>query len=136
MMLRRRMMLMEPTPELYPIGTDIITEYIGRDLSGNGLFVANTIINSKTGEYRTTAGDYAASDIYMPIKPWYRFQKSSDGRLYVFAYYDANKNYISSIAYSDLQVHDLPAPPSNAAYARITTHRYQSNWGIKIIRIA
>jgi len=135
MMLVRRQMM--EYLELYPIGTDIIEKYVGRDSVGCALISAMHTISETTGEYEETHLTHAATEVFMRVHPDYRYQKSADGRLYRIAYYDINYNYIgSSPSYNNLKVTDLQAPPPNAAYARYVTHSARSNWNLKIIRIA
>lgn len=145
-MTRRRALMAQKIEdeELYPVGTDLVAMYIGRDVNGLGLFnhehtisnVSNTI-----GEY--VEGPYnAASPIYLPIDPKYRYQKNKGynsyqgGRMYYFTWYDANHNFISQFSENNFDNVDLPAPPSNARYARFATHDNDNNWGIAIIRIS
>lgn len=135
----RRRMLMYKAPELYPIGTDIITMYIGRDENNRANFNLGYVITD-TGEY--TTGNGAASPVFMPVNPNYRYQKSRitadaiAGRIIRFAYYDENYNFISAVSYNNLNVVDLPALPSNAKYARIQTINNLTNFTIAIFRIS
>ena len=119
---------------MYPVGTDIITKYIGRSSNGRGLFVQNTTINKTTGEY--TSGSQGASETYMEINPAYTYQKGSEGRLYVFAMYDKDYNYLGYIKNEGLTTWTLEGILPNARYARMATHSATSNWGITIKRIA
>lgn len=134
MMNVRRAMLMREN-ELYPVGTDVITKYIGRDSNGKGLFVGHMEINVKNGQYVEATTDRAASPVFIPIRSGYVMQKSSDGRLNACAYYDADYNFIAGFSYNNLNVIDFTIP-DGAAYMRITTHLNRNNWGVKITRIA
>lgn len=133
-MLRRREMLESMGGELYPVGTDIIGKYIGRNARGLANFVPYTIINLETGAYEE--GDLGASPVYMPINPDYTYQKGSKGRIYRLAYYAADYTYISSIIHSSLDKWVITDIPANARYCRVCTHRVDSNWGLTITRIA
>lgn len=142
---RRRLLLAQGSDsgELYPIGTDLVSLYIGRGSNGLGYFNSGYTIQAGTGDYVATAGNNAASPIYLPIEPAYRYQKnraisalSNGGRMYNFTWYDADFNFISQITENNFNIVDLPAPPSNARYARFATHRLENNWAIAIVRIA
>ena len=133
----------EPEGELYPVGTDLVTKYIGRDDDGKGLFEHGTF-NTGTGEIETeiTGSGYGVSTVFMPVNPRYSYQKTriadgrAAGRLYFCGFYDKNYNYISYIAYNSLAVVNLPAFPNEARYIRIATHEVSNNWTIAIVRTA
>ena len=129
--------LMMGNADLYPIGTDVITKYVGRGSNGLAYLYGGYNIGETTGNYgQTSDGSRAASPVYIKIKPTYRFRKGDEGRIYVLAYYDKDYNYISYIQSNNLNVVDLPAPPSNAEYMRYATHKSNSNWDLTITRIA
>ena len=129
-MLRRRAILSAKSEELYPIGTDTIKEYI-RSVP-NGFEPGN--INTTTGKFNSGGSNYA-SQIYVPILPQYRFSKNGN-RILCFAWYDRNKEFISSFARNNLSEEDLPAPPSNAYFFRIGTSNKANMNDIKITRIS
>lgn len=126
----------ESEDQLYSIGTDVITKYIGRNVSGVGLFNRGTY-STKTGEITISAsGGYGTSDIFIPVDPTYSYQKNAQGRIYFLGFYDEDYNFISSRAYNNLNIVDLPAFPENTKYIRIATHSNTNNWKIAIIRTA
>ena len=133
-MMQRRRMMMQGSAELYPVGTDIIGNYIGRDKTGKALFNQGYGIDTVTGEYKEA--NYSSSTVFMRIDPKYQYQKNIEGRIYVLAYYDAGYNYLGYIVSNNLRAEILPAPPANAVYARVATHYAQSNWKLAITRIA
>ena len=133
LMLRRRAMMMETAaPELYPVGTNIKALY----LTGNP---ANWIINKKysttTGELIDGTSGYYASDIYVPVKPQYRFRKNGY-RITGLCWYDKDKVFISGSIHNNTTAGDLPAPPSNAAFFRISTGNSSNVNSLQVIRTA
>ena len=129
-LMERRRLLMQDNPHmLYPIGTDVVTKYI-RSVSGG--FERGSI--NEDGEFVSGGGSYA-SQIYVPILPGYRFRK--DGyRIVRMAWYDRNKEFISSFTRNNLSVQDLPAPPSNARFFRLGTYNDVNRKKITITRIS
>ena len=124
--------------ELYPVGTDLVTAYVGRNLSdGQGLFIPGSY-STKTGE--PEEGDFGISLEYIPVDPNYEYYKTDQGRLYILLFYDENKNYISGISYPSpamsLVWAKLPSFPINTRYIRIATHVLVNNWDIAIYRTA
>ena len=128
----RRRLLMYKVPELYPVGTEILREYIGSD----GRFVdftADHSISYTDGTYQEDSGFYA-SDVYVPISAKYTYEKSGSritGR--GVAFYDSDKNFISGYFRNNLNV-EVISIPENAAFLRVGTN--QSNRALAITRIA
>lgn len=122
-------------PELYPVGTDLVSKYLGRNWSnGTGLFVHGTT-KSSTGVMTQTdnESDVGLCMVYIPIDPSYTYVKSDQGGIYEGFYYDENKNFISRFAYNSLSWITLN-PPQNAKYLRFATHYLTNNWDIAIYR--
>lgn len=118
--------------ELYPIGTDIINEYIGR---GDN-WTQHAVINSSGEFVLEPATDSFASDLYIPVDPDYTYQKN-DYRVRRFAYYDSNYSFLSSVVYDNATRFDtFPALPSQAKWARIQTGNAANKNGLEITRIA
>ena len=122
--------------ELYPIGTDIVTKYIGRNAYGSFIGEQKVGINSQ-GEF--VSGNYYGSPVYLPINPSYRYEKNKY-RIYEIAFYDEDCGFISlalSNKYNNLTQMEITDIPSNAAYIRFVTHgTAYVNWRIAITRIA
>ena len=117
------------------VGSDLVTLFIGRDANGKGLFTAGKIIDNN-GDI--VDGNRAASDVYLPINPSWRYQKTSAGRMYLLTFYDSNKEFVSQVSsdkYNNLLNTEITDIPGNAAYIRFCTNDVTSNWGIGIIRI-
>ena len=134
MLRRRRLMGMQEKKELYPIGTDVITKYYGRD--SNGFFIGekNVAINSD-GEWAT--GDYYGNSTFIPINPKYRYQKSSN-RMYRVTFYNAKYEPVSiPTDYNNLTVMEIGNIPSDARYMRFVSHNTaNANWRLTLTRIA
>ena len=123
--------------ELYPVGTDIVSTYLGRNISnGNGLF--------KYGTSSKTTGIFTQTDIntdngicltYIPINPNYTYYKTEEGRIYNLCYYDENYDFISGVDYNNLSWTQIVNIPINARYIRFATHNSTNNWDIKIMRM-
>lgn len=123
--------------ELYPVYTDIVAKYLGRNWSnGNGLFVHGTV--TSTGEMTQTDNEEHSGlcMVYIPIDPSYTYVKSDQGRINPGFYYDENKNFISKIVYNNLNWVTFTNIPANAKYFRFATHQLTNNWDIAIYRIA
>lgn len=136
MEIRRRMLIGQKSNELYPVGTDIVTKYIGRNAYGSFIGENNVSINSQ-GEF--VSGAYYGSPVYLPINPSYRYKKNQY-RIYEIAFYDEDFKFISptwSNKYNNLTQMEITDIPSNAAYIRFVTHNTaDTNWRIAITRIA
>lgn len=120
-----------------PIGTDLVTKYIGRNLSnGYGLFVLGDF-SEKTGEIIEGSEEHAISPVYIPINPDYTYYKTDIGRFYKACLYDADYNFIGmSREQNNLSFREISPFPSNARYMRIRTHPKNNNWNIAIYRMA
>ena len=136
MMRRNALLACGKEEELYPIGTDIITKYIGRDENGAFIGEQNVDINSQ-GEF--VSGSSYGSPVYLPINSSYRYEKDLY-RVYRLTFYDKNYGFISqntSNKYNNLNRVEITDIPSNAAYIRFVTHSTAvTNWRIVIRRIA
>ena len=123
--------------ELYPVGTDLVTKYIGRNLSnGYGLFVLGNF-SETTGEIIEGSEAYGISTVYIPINPDYTYYKTRTGRFYKACLYDADYNFIGmSREQNNLSFKEISPFPSNARYMRIRTHSLNNNWDIAILRTA
>lgn len=124
--------------ELYPVGLDLVTAYLGRRANGMGNFVLGTCDN-KTGEmtpdaYNPTNG---LCMTYLPIDPDYSYAKNTAGRMYHTFFYDENKSYITGSDFVANSLNWVTIPiPQNAKYMRFATHTADSNWWMSIIRTA
>lgn len=123
--------------ELYPVGTDLVTAYVGRNLSnGQGLFVLGDF-SETTGEIIEGSKERGISPVYIPINPDYTYYKNGAGRFYRACLYDADYNFIGlSREQNNLNFREISPFKSNARYMRIRTHPVDNNWGIAIYRIA
>ena len=126
--------------ELYPVGTDIVSMYLGRNLSnGDGFFVHGTI-NYTTGEFTQTdvETDSGICLTYIPINPSYTYYKTSSGRFYRPCYYDENYEYIGrGTEHNNLSFQQImDEMPENTKYMRFCTHPNTNNWDIAIYRMA
>ena len=124
--------------ELHPVGTDLVTAYLGRTRDGLGNFVLGTC-DAKTGEMTADVDnpEYGLCMTFLPIDPNYTYAKNNTGRLYHTFFYDKNKSYItgSDFVYNYLSWMTIPIP-QNAKYMRFATHYANSNWFMAIIRTA
>lgn len=115
--------------ELYSVGTEIITRYIGRTENGDGDFYVGRL-NKSTGEiwlegdedYPSSGVVYGLSRIYVPVDTNYTYTKWM-GYLYVGLCYDGDLNYLG---YFETPVHrnvyTLPPFPEGTKYIRIGIH--------------
>ena len=124
--------------ELYPVGTDLITAYLGRNANGSGNYTLGTL-NTSTGEMSPNADNpsHGLCMTYLPIDPSYSYAKYS-GRVYHTFFYDENKSYISGSDFiaNNLSWSTINPIPQNAKYMRFATHTADSNWWMTIIRTA
>ena len=136
MEVRRKMLIGQKSNELYPIGTDIVTKYIGRNVYGEFIGEKNVDINSQ-GEF--VSGTFYGSSVYLPINPSYRYVKSGF-RINHLTFYDKDYRFISrnsSNQYNNTTQMEIINIPSNAAYIRFVTHgTANANWKIAITRTA
>ena len=121
-------------PELYPIGTAVLSLFIGDKDSGQRRnFKSGYGIDKNTGEYVELSGGYA-SDVYVPVSSKYTYQKSGN-RLNTWAFYDKDKNYIQAgPQYNNLNVQQLNPFPAGVCFVRIQAFNF-SNQAIQITRI-
>ena len=124
--------------ELYPVGTDLITAYLGRKANGMGNFTLGTL-NTSTGEMTPDVDNpqYGLCMTFLPIDPNYTYIKNTAGRLYHTFFYDENKSYITGSDFVANNLNWVKIPiPQNAKYMRFATHSVDSNWWMSIIRTA
>lgn len=122
--------------ELYSIWTDIISRYLGRNMSnGQGLFTPNSTISSTTGE--VIAGDNAVCEAYLPVDESYSYIKSGS-RIYGIWCYDENKNYLGNAGQMNNLTYGRPLPKfiPGTRYIRVATHNVTNNWVLQIYRVA
>ena len=134
---RRELLAMQSAvKELYPIGTDIITMYYGRN--SDGTFVGESNVNIDT-DGQWVSGNLYGNKTYIPIDPTYRYQKDNH-RMYLVTFYDDDYRCVLSIRggkYNNLDVQEIENIPSDARYMRFVSHpTADTNWSIKITRIA
>ncbi len=129
------MMQKQDEPELYPVGTHILSTYIGDKESGQRrAFVSGYGIDKNTGEYIELSGGYA-SDVFVPVSPKYTYQKSGN-RLNTWAFYDKDKNFIQAgPQYNNLNTQTLNPFPAGVCFVRIQAYNF-ANQAIEIIRTA
>ena len=87
---RRELIAMQKEEELYPIGTDILEMYIGRDSSGKVLTTEGYGINSSGETYQISGR--STSETYIPVSQRYTYKKGA--KRVMFHCYDKNKNYL------------------------------------------
>ena len=136
LMLRRRAMMMETAaPELYPVGTKILSTYIGYSTSPKIAVTNRHQINPTTGVYESYSYN-SASEIYVPIDPSYTYRKASRSIPWV-SYYDENKNYLSRTTSTNSSgAADIANIPAKARYLRITLGTNDNMWNVEITRTA
>lgn len=122
--------------ELYPVGTDIVTKYIGRNAYGFFVGEHDVTINAQ-GDF--VSGTLYGSPAYLPISPSYRYEKNKY-RIFKLTFYDEDCGFISQVntnKYNNVTQMEITDIPSNAAYIRFVTHNTaDTNWRIAITRIA
>lgn len=141
-MRRNLLMQMQAQPtELYPVGTDIIGMYVGRDpQTGYGLFETGYTLDTD-GEYVSGNTAKPINSAYIPIDPTYTYYKNAK-RMYVICFYDSSKQLLLRVSagintYNNLQEKEITDIPQNAAYLRICAYATSgSNWQLAITRTA
>ena len=134
--LRRRGLEKEPE-ELYPVGTAILSMYIGNKDGGlRRNFKSGYGINTSNGEYYATGdGSTYASNIYVPVNPKYSYKKNGY-RLIKWAFYDKDKQFLKKgPEMNNLNVQTLEKFPAGTCYIRIQAFNY-ANQSIEITRTA
>lgn len=124
--------------DLYPIWTDIVGLYAGRNTTnGKAPYVTNHFISDITGEVIESSGNSALYE-YLQVSDNYTYCKNNY-RLYGIWCYDADKNYIGRAqgdkSYNNLNWKILPQLPQGTHYIRIVTHQLDNNYGLAIYRI-
>lgn len=119
----------EPEEELYPVGTDVLSKYIG--ISGRFInFDEGYLISPQTGELVAQSG-YYASAIFIPINPKYTYRKSGN-RINMIAFYKQDKTFISGKAINNTNVETITGIPAGAKWIRVGVN--SSNRAITITR--
>lgn len=131
---RRDLMGTKVEPEeLYPVGTEILSMYIGdKDNGARRNFKTNHKIDTSNGEYIEASG-YYASPVYIPVNHRYTYQKKN-ARLNTWAFYDKDKNFLrAGPSYNNLNVQTLAKFPKGVCYVRIQAFNY-ANQNLEITR--
>lgn len=131
-------MVVHPT-ELYPLWTDIVGLYAGRNTTnGKALYVTKHTISDITGEVIESDGNSALYE-YLQVRDDYTYCKNAY-RLYGIWCYDADKNYIGRAqgdgGYNNTSWRILPQLPQGTHYIRIVTHELSNNYYLAIYRTA
>lgn len=125
--------------DIYPIGEDIVSRYIGRDWSTGSVPMVRGRVNHETGQYESDEnGDYNISLNYIPVSPSYQYTKSgSAGFLYRVLFYDEEKNFISGARFTvNWNIWFSFTVPAEARYMRIATHSSDSYKNVYVLRSA
>lgn len=129
----------EDNIELYPVGEDLVSRYIGRDWSTGSVPMVRGRVNHETGQYEPDEnGDFNISLIYIPVSPNYQYTKSgSAGFLYRVLFYDEEKNFLSGLRFTpNWNVWFSFTVPAEARYMRIATHSSDSYKNVYVLRSA
>lgn len=127
---RRKMLMGQKSGELYPVGANLFAF-----CNVFGTETRYTAISYSTGELvESQLSSQSASEIYIPINPQYTYEKSK--RLYVLAFYDANKTFISATGKynnttDNVVISDIP---NDARFIRISF--VYNNRVVKLVRTA
>lgn len=127
------------TSDIYPIGEDVVSRYIGRDWSNASVPMIRGNVNYETGLYEPDEnGDYNISLIYIPVSPSYQYTKSgSAGFLYRVLFYDEDKNFLSGLRFTpNWNIWFSFVAPAEAKYMRIATHTSNQYKNVYIFRSA
>ena len=118
--------------ELYPIGTDILTKYIGRDSKGLLLLDNKTSFDNNGN---IIAGNNATSSVYIPVNLSYKYTKGA--RRISLHYYDKNYNYLGNYSNTwEPMVQTLPTFPQDTVFIRCAfLIGPNANWNVDITRI-
>lgn len=132
---RRDLMGTKAEPEeLYPVGTEILSTYLGTRSDGKIAMTNQHRINKDTGEYEAYTYQ-SARDVYIPIKSSYTYRKGSRGIPWV-SFYDNSKKYLSyTTATAESGAMNIPIPRS-AKFMRITGTTNSNLWNYSITRTA
>ena len=128
------MMQTQAEPELYPIGTAVLSMYIGdKDNGVRRNFAYGYAINS-SGEYVESSGTYA-SDVYVPVSSNYTYQKNGN-RMNTYALYDKDKTFMGmGTSYNNTSTQTLNNFPEGVRYIRIQSFNF-ANQALQLTRIA
>ena len=127
-MMRRRLLQIPLTEDLYPIGTDIVRKYIreGPNPFVKGTFSAGeAVIDESYSTY--------ISITYIPIDMNYTYQKN--GERIMICCYDENYNYLNYVNYNNLNEQTLTGWDANTKYIRIKAGNPHSRDYCAITRI-
>lgn len=123
--------------DIYPIGEDVVSKYIGRDWSNGQVPMVRGNANHETGEYEENeSGSFNISLNYIPVFPGYQFAKSgSAGFLYRVLFYDEDKNFLSGMRFTpNWNIWFTFTIPDEVYYMRIATHSADSYKSVYILR--
>lgn len=122
-------------PELYPIGTAVLSMFIGdKDGGSRRNFNYNYGIDTSTGEYVESSGKYA-SDVFVPVSSNYTYQKNGN-RMNTYALYDKDKTFIGmGTPYNNTNTQTLNNFPNGVCYIRIQAYNF-ANQNLQLTRIA
>lgn len=133
MLRRRQLMAMRGKSELYPVGTDVVGLYYGRDETGYFIGEYYVTINEQ-GEF--ISGTYYGNSAFIEIEPSYRFVKSGY-YMYRITFYDSDHRFIKQVPFYDSQEQEITDIPQGARYMRFVANGSRpSNWKITVTRIA
>ena len=123
--------------ELYPVGTDIVSVYLGRNWQNGRALLLHGTYDDRNGGFTETGNtsNWSFCPVYLPVSPEYTYYKN-DNRIVCGYWYDENKNFISSFGQNNTSWMSLPAPPDNAKYLRFASNTGWSNAQIAIYRTA
>ena len=125
--------------DIYPIGEDVVSRYIGRDWSTGSVPMIRGNANHETGLYEQDEnGDYNISLNYIPVSPNYQYTKPGHGGfLYRVLFYDVEKNFLSGLRFTvNWNIWFSFTVPAEARYMRIATHSSDSYKNVYVLRSA
>ena len=129
--------------ELYSVGTELVTRYIGRLSDSRGDFYVGRI-NITTGQiwreidedYPSSGTTYGVSLNYIPVDTGYTYKKWL-GYLYYAFCYDDDFNYLGYFTTPTVRnEYELPIMPEGTKYIRIAIHSNMSYRDTIIVRTA
>lgn len=129
--------------ELYSVGTEIISRYIGRTEDGDGIVYVGRI-DQTTGQiwleddpdYPATGEKYGVSLTYIPVDESYTYTKWMAYLYFVFCY-DENFNYLGFVRTpTDRKEAVVPTFPTGTKYVRLAIHSSTAYRRTIIVRTA
>lgn len=127
--------------ELYSIGTDVITAYIGRQLSDgrpNWITGESNVTTGAYGENPDASTQYSISMNFVPVQAGYVFLKQGNGFIYHIHFYDSNYQWLGAEGISGNwnKWTEFSNIPSQARYMRFAAHSSDSYNKAAFFRIA